>query len=61
MASPAVANVLATPTSKAHTGKPVVRIVAYEAPVANLSIFDAHRGTLPKDFKLDRDELNQRR
>ena len=42
-------------------GKPVAKIVPYEEPVADLSIFDAHRGTLPKGFKFDRDELNSRR
>ena len=41
-------------------GKPVAKIVPYEEPVADLSIFDQHRGSLPKGFKFDRDELNAR-
>ena len=41
-------------------GKPVAKIVPYEEPVANLSIFDQHRGSLPKGFKFDRDDLNAR-
>ena len=41
-------------------GKPVAKIVAYVEPVADLSIFDQHRGSLPKGFKFDRDALNAR-
>ena len=41
-------------------GKPVAKIVPYEATASDLSIFDQHRGSLPKDFKFDRDELNAR-
>ena len=42
-------------------GKPVAKIVPYEVAVSDLSIFDQHRGSLPKGFKFDRDELNARR
>ena len=41
-------------------GKPVAKIVPYVEPVADLSIFDQHRGSLSKGFKFDRDELNAR-
>ena len=41
-------------------GKPVAKIVAYVEPVADLSIFDQHSGSLPKGFKFDRDALNAR-
>lgn len=42
-------------------GKPVAKIVPFTEPATDLSIFDQHRGSLPKDFKFDRDELNTRR
>ena len=42
-------------------GKPVAKIVPYEEAVADLSIFDQHRGSLPRGFKFDREELNARR
>ena len=41
-------------------GKPVAKIVPYVEAVADLSIFDQHRGSLPNGFKFDRDELNAR-
>ena len=41
-------------------GKPVAKIVPYEEAVSDLSIFDQHRGSLPKGFKFNRDELNAR-
>ena len=41
-------------------GKPVAKIVPYVEAVSDLSIFDKHRGSLPKGFKFDRDALNAR-
>jgi prevent-host-death family protein len=41
-------------------GKPVAKIVPFSEPETDLSIFDQHRGSLPKGFKFYRDELNAR-
>jgi prevent-host-death family protein len=41
-------------------GKPVAKIVPFEMPAVDLSIFDPHKGSLPKNFKFDRDQLNAR-
>lgn len=41
-------------------GVAVARVVPMEKTVADLSVFDAHRGSLPKKFKFDRDLLNAR-
>jgi prevent-host-death family protein len=42
-------------------GKPVAKIVPFDEANSDLSAFDAHRGSLPKGFKFDRDALNMRR
>jgi prevent-host-death family protein len=41
-------------------GRPVAKIAPAHDAKPDLSIFDAHKGSLPKKFKFVRDQLNER-
>lgn len=41
-------------------GKPVARVIPFAQGPVDLSVFDAHRGALPKGFRFDREALNAR-
>ncbi len=41
-------------------GTPVAKITSTHPGKPDLSIFDTHKGTLPKKFKFDREALNER-
>ena len=41
-------------------GKAVARVLPIVKQIPDLSVFDSHRGSLPKKVKFDRDALNAR-